>query len=191
MLPNEPARHLIATMPPLDEAVVRERYGPDAIVRFRGEHGWLSNMEPCSVVVDGREWPSAEHAYQGQKTELDAEKELVRRAKTPKAAKSAGKKVTARAGFFFDAAAKVSDPPVPTDMSRDAMRAVIAAKFERGSPLAVKLLQTGERPLVEGNTWNDRTWGVTTTRKRGCSGSNALGLLLMERRAALKAEEPL
>ena len=83
------------------------------------------------------------------------------------------------------------------------MRALLRRKF--GDPgLCALLCATGERHLVEGNTWHDTFWGVwrwsvhdalTALRQRAnvapsCSrcdarGQNRLGLLLMEIRTEL------
>jgi predicted NAD-dependent protein-ADP-ribosyltransferase YbiA (DUF1768 family) len=64
------------------------------------------------------------------------------------------------------------------------MQDAIRAKFSRGSGLADALLATGDAYLQEGNTWGDRTWGVT----RG-HGRNWLGYILMGRRAELSSEQ--
>ena len=47
--------------------------------------------------------------------------------------------------------------------------------------LREKLLDTGDAELIEGNWWNDTTWGV-------CNGvgENRLGKLLMQIRAEIK-----
>ena len=50
----------------------------------------------------------------------------------------------------------------------------LVAKFTQNPDLAKKLLATGDALLIEGNTWNDRYWGVC----RG-KGENRLGILLM------------
>ena len=47
-----------------------------------------------------------------------------------------------------------------------------------------RLLDTGDRELIEGNTWGDRFWGVC----RG-EGENKLGRILMRVRDELRAAE--
>ena len=47
------------------------------------------------------------------------------------------------------------------------------------------LLSTGDRVLIEGNTWNDTFWGVSL--KSG-NGQNHLGKILMRVRERLKQE---
>ena len=88
--------------------------------------------------------PTSEHAFQALKTDDHAEREKVRFAKTPAAAKVLGKRVTPRVGW---------------DRERfEVMERVVRAKFA-DLELAVKLLATGERELIEGNTWRNETYG--------------------------------
>jgi N-glycosidase YbiA len=61
------------------------------------------------------------------------------------------------------------------------MEQCLRSKFA-GSELRSLLLSTGDAELVEGNTWNDRFWGVC----RG-KGQNHLGKLLMRIRSELRA----
>jgi predicted NAD-dependent protein-ADP-ribosyltransferase YbiA (DUF1768 family) len=44
-----------------------------------------------------------------------------------------------------------------------------------------KLEETGEKELIEGNTWNDTLWGVCDGK-----GRNILGIILMEIRKIAK-----
>ena len=62
------------------------------------------------------------------------------------------------------------------------MRALLRLKFADPA-LRAQLVATGVRPLVEGNRWGDRFWGVC-----GGNGQNMLGKLLMEIRAELRSQ---
>jgi predicted NAD-dependent protein-ADP-ribosyltransferase YbiA (DUF1768 family) len=62
------------------------------------------------------------------------------------------------------------------------MEELVRRKFA-DPELAEKLLATGDEELVEGNTWNDRFWGVC----RG-EGRNELGKILMRVRAELRVQ---
>ncbi|BDI33989.1 hypothetical protein CCAX7_60400 [Capsulimonas corticalis] len=73
-----------------------------------------------------------------------AEREKVCTATTPASAKSQGKRVTLRVGW--------------ETVSFEIMEQVVRAKFA-DPELAAKLLTTGDRELLEGNTWWDTTWG--------------------------------
>lgn len=63
------------------------------------------------------------------------------------------------------------------------MRIVLRCKFTQNPELADMLVATGDAELVEGNTWNDRYWGVCDGQ-----GKNKLGQLLMELRTELAQE---
>lgn len=65
----------------------------------------------------------------------------------------------------------------------DVMYDVCRAKFTQHPDLRANLLATGDAELVEGNTWNDRVWGVC----KGV-GENNLGKILMRIRNELAAE---
>jgi hypothetical protein len=62
------------------------------------------------------------------------------------------------------------------------MRECLSQKFADPT-LRARLLETGDRDLIEENTWNDRFWGVC----RG-HGGNHLGKLLMAIRTEAQAE---
>jgi hypothetical protein len=64
------------------------------------------------------------------------------------------------------------------------MRDLLHKKFAPGSSLARELLATADRELIEGNTRNDRFWGVCLRTR---VGENHLGRLLMEIRSELRA----
>lgn len=61
------------------------------------------------------------------------------------------------------------------------MKDLIWQKFSFNNELSMKLLATGDQPIIEGNTWGDTFWGVC----KGV-GYNNLGKLIMERRAELR-----
>lgn len=149
----------------------------EAIAEFRGCFRFLSNFWSTDVWFEGISYPSLEHAFQAAKT-LDAgEREWIRRASSPQAAKrrggrrgEGGRRITLRADW--------------EGVKVGVMRELIAIKFAHGGELAALLLATAERELVEGNWWGDRFWGVC-----GDCGENWLGRLLMERRAALRLDD--
>lgn len=134
---------------------------------FRGEHAFLSNMFPCRVEFEGATYPSVEHAYQAAKSLDPSVRKTFDGAITPKGAKARGKRVTLRADW---GAVKLG-----------VMEQSLRSKFADGG-LRALLVATGDAALVEGNTWNDRFWGVC----RG-KGQNHLGKLLMRLRSELAA----
>lgn len=142
------------------------------ILGFRGAHFFLSNFYPAPLDWWGQVWPTAEHAYQAAKSDDPDERAVIAAAETPGRAKRLGRCVKLRAGWD---AQKV-----------DVMRSILEAKFAVPD-LAARLVATGTAPLLELNTWGDRTWGVVARPDGTIDGRNLLGALLMERRAALIA----
>lgn len=66
-------------------------------------------------------------------------------------------------------------------LKEEFMYAVCFAKFTQNKNLGRRLLATGDRMLIEGNTWGDTEWGV-------CNGvgKNLLGKILMKVRENIK-----
>lgn len=133
---------------------------------FRFEFGFLSNFHEASLWVDGKRYPSVEHAYQALKV---GGSEEIREAKSPALAKKLGRKF-----------------PMVDDWDNKkvgVMFELVREKF-KNPLLRSMLLATEDAELVEGNTWNDRVWGVC----KGV-GQNWLGKILMEVRAECRREE--
>ena len=132
----------------------------------------LSNFSPYGFLLDGAYWPTVEHYFQAQKFPAqDAYQEQIRRARSPKDAKALGR------------SRKVPLRPDWEDVKDEVVRRALQAKFLAHPELAALLLETGERALME-NAPSDYYWGCGQTG----TGKNRLGSLLMELRAALKAE---
>ena len=144
---------------------------PTSIERFCEEYAFLSNFHPSPIVYAWHAYATVEHLFQASKAVGPLDCEYVRLAPTPSAAKARGRRVSCR--------------PDWNDVRLDVMAACLALKFAQGSPLAARLLATGDASLIEGNTWGDSYWGVC----RGI-GENHLGRLLMERREALRSAAP-
>lgn len=133
------------------------------ILAFSGEHRFLSNFWSATVRMNGRDYPSVENAFQAAKSMNAAERARFERCSASEA-KRMGRRVTLRPDWD---AVKLA-----------AMEHLLAQKFAAGSRLASMLEATGERTLVEGNTWGDTFWGVCKGK-----GANNLGILLMKIRA--------
>ncbi len=140
------------------------------ITSFRNEHAFLSNFYPPPIEIDGDTYPTNEHAFQALKTDDPAERKKVREAKTPASAKTLGKRVTLREGW--------------AQKRFEVMERVVRAKFA-DPDLAALLLATGERELIEGNTWRDTTWGCVLGKDGTWKGRNELGKILMRVRNEL------
>jgi ribA/ribD-fused uncharacterized protein len=138
-----------------------------AIVRFLGEHRFLSNFWPVVVIYEGQSYPSVEHAYQAAKTSDVEVRRRIARLISPAAAKATGGAIALRLNW--------------EQVRLHVMEDLLRLKFAHPD-LREKLLATGDRDLVEGNSWGDGYWGVC----RGV-GENHLGKLLMKIRAELSS----
>jgi ribA/ribD-fused uncharacterized protein len=139
------------------------------ISSFSGDWRFLSNFWPVTVIWEGVEYPSVEHAYQASKTINPMERELVRLAETPGRAKRAGRQVTLRKDW--------------EEVRLAVMTELVTLKFSQ-EPLRSRLLDTGDAAIAEGNNWGDTFWGINQFN----IGRNHLGRILMEVREQLKTE---
>ena len=135
---------------------------------FRGEYFFLSSFYPAQVACDGLTCQNNEAAFQAQKV-LDPEAKKAFTALGPKEAKHRGRQVPLR--------------PDWEKVKNGIMEEIVRAKFLQNGDLKEKLLSTGDALLIEGNTWNDRCWGVD---KRSRTGKNYLGQILMKVRSELR-----
>lgn len=134
-----------------------------------GPYRDFSNFSPHGVDLDGLWWPTVEHYFQAQKFPGTEHAERIRRAGSPRAAKTLGR--------------SHADPlRSDWDEVKDAvMRRAVLRKFELHAELRELLLSTGEEDLVE-NAPSDYYWGCG----RDGSGKNMLGTILMEVRDTLR-----
>lgn len=132
---------------------------------FKGKYYFLSNFYEAPVVYGGLQYLNNEAAFQAQKT-LDNLCRLEFTRMHPNEAKRLGRQVKLRADWEY-----VKD---------NVMYEVVLSKFKQNPGLCMKLLATGTQPLVEGNTWGDKYWGMVNG-----VGENHLGKILMRVRAEL------
>lgn len=134
------------------------------IREFRGKYYFLSNFSNSKIEIDGVIFDNGEAAFHSFK---DVSKQSSFAGLDPSSAKKKGRKVKLRYDWE-----KVKD---------NIMYRVVKAKFTQNEDLKIKLLDTGDEYLEEGNTWNDTYWGVCRGR-----GKNTLGKILMKVREELK-----
>lgn len=145
------------------------------VPRFEGDHFFLSNFyeAPTIFSMDGESvtMPTGEHAFQAAKCHalIDSSQKLeyvrsVESCPTPGKAKYAGR------------SCKI-DLDKWEDIKVRCMREVVFQKFLQHPDLRVKLLNTEDSMLVEGNDWGDTYWGRVSGK-----GYNKLGVILMETR---------
>ena len=147
--------------------VTPKRTTPEVIDSFTGDYAFLSNFATSTIVWEGPDYPTVEHAYQASKTLDPQVRQRIREAKSPGDARRLGRTASLR-----------------PDWERKrfhVMRQLLAQKFNTLRDLQELLLATGDAWLVEANTWGDTYWGVSDGK-----GANHLGLLLMELRLELR-----
>jgi ribA/ribD-fused uncharacterized protein len=143
---------------------------PSRIDSFQGEYRFLSNFWPAVVDYEGISYPSVEHAYQSAKTLDRSERRRIAAIAEPGEAKRAGRALPNQRADWEQVKLRV-------------MEDCVRYKFTRHADLREKLLATGTAELIEGNTWNDRFWGVCDGQ-----GENHLGKILMKVRTELRRE---
>lgn len=152
-------------------------YSENVIQFYRSNEkpfGVFSNLYKRTIVFEGREYPTAEHAYQAGKARKEEVKEWLLSAPSPALVAMA-----AHGLYSWDI---VSDW---STIKFDRMRQILCAKFTQHDDLRELLLSTGDARLVEvGKTDNavNRLWGEVNGK-----GKNMLGLLLMELRSELRS----
>lgn len=135
------------------------------ITTFHGDYRFLSNFHPAPVTLNGECYPTVEHAYQAAKT-LDLHmRKRIQNAPRPGLAKRLGQLSDSRWSWF--------------SLRVPVMSMLVTQKFMRHTELREKLIATGNRTLIEGNTWNDTFWGQCPVGL----GENTLGIILMEVRS--------
>lgn len=145
----------------------------DVIGPFKNENEYLSNFYEASVVYNGTEFPTSENAFQAMKARDENELyEKIAAAESPEKAKELGK--------------KPSLPENWEEQKKYMMLEIVTAKFAQNPELRERLLETGDKLLVELNWWNDTYWGADSSTGEG---KNMLGRVLMEVRSSLRSLE--
>lgn len=131
---------------------------------FLGDKYFLSNGYDCPLVYEEIEYPSAEAAYNAQKSEdIEIRKQFC--TMNWKQARDYGQEVKLRDGW--------------DDMRDEIMLNVIRAKF-KNNKLRERLLMTRTEHLEEANDFGDTYWGTVDGK-----GLNKLGEILMQVRREL------
>jgi ribA/ribD-fused uncharacterized protein len=134
---------------------------------FQGEYRWLSNFAPVSIVFDGVEYPSTEHAYQAAKTTDKDIRLIISQTQKAGEVKKLGRTINIRDDW--------------DSIKYETMKKLLWQKFNK-DPYKSKLMATGEQEIIEGNWWGDTYWGVC----KGV-GDNNIGKLIMKIRECLNA----
>lgn len=136
------------------------------INNFKGRYFFLSNFYMCDVIINDIKYTNTESAFQSMKTNnINIRKSFS--SLDPSRAKSKGRRIQLREDWE-----KVKD---------NIMYEIVKSKFSQNKDLRLKLLETENEELIEGNDWNDTYWGVCNGK-----GKNMLGKILMRVRDELR-----
>ncbi len=167
------------TTPGKDAELVTLKVSDNPEIRFyranEKPYGAFSNLFRRTIVFEGREYPTSEHAYQAGKARKESVREWILNAPTPSLVAMA-----AHGLYVWDV------NPDWASVKFDRMRQVLRAKFTQHEDLKELLLSTGNVRLVEETKTNNavnRLWGEVNGK-----GKNMLGVLLMELREELRKE---
>lgn len=181
--------------------VILEKLPTESIIdKFQGT--FLSNFYAVPVERGGRVYPSVEHAYQAAKFSVESFTNLSQEQRNVLAEilkqKGYAQPVEDFWTIFFNPTITSNITKVVANQMRDwglvrsdwddvrisIMIELLIQKFNVPE-LRAQILDTGDKYLIEGNTWDDTLWGV-------CDGvgKNMLGRVLMNLREKIKASVP-
>jgi hypothetical protein len=132
----------------------------------------LASYSKYGFELDGAEWPSAEHYYQGMKFEQAELRELLRTADHPETAKKLADSNKKRVRRDWQKIREVM------------MTRAVYIKCRTHDSVAQTLLATGDQLIVESSQY-DYYWGCG----RDGRGNNTFGKVLMAVRDKLKEEQ--
>lgn len=150
--------------------------------RFEGELSFLSNFAPAEIhdLTYAIRYPTVEHYYQAQKTQLLHERTYIVLLPTPGQAKRGGRSLTIRVDWH--------------QIKIAVMMEGIRQKFTNKNEYGNKLIEVDPSLLIEHNNWHDNFWGICQCER--CERltflpdymANWLGRLLVIRRQQLLLE---
>jgi N-glycosidase YbiA len=139
------------------------------------EYGWMGNMAPYIIKLDGKVWLTSEALFQSMRYNIDSIKEMIRVEKSPMGAKMTAKK-------FRDQMVVV---PM-SELDVENMRKRVKMKFDAHPQLKKALIATGISPIFEdiGVRKGERHkfWGAKKLSESGGEGNNMMGKILMDLR---------
>jgi N-glycosidase YbiA len=148
------------------------------IRKVKEPHGWLGNMSPYSIELNGKRFRTSEALFQAMRFEDEDVIEEIRAEKSPMAAKFVAKRNKER---------MVIEPCGETDIEN--MRECLRLKVSQHPELKELLLGTGGEDIIEDCSKRRRGsglfWGAAL-KKDAWEGQNWLGTLWMEQRAKLR-----
>jgi ribA/ribD-fused uncharacterized protein len=139
------------------------------------EYGWMGNMAPYPIKLDGKVWLTSEALFQSMRYDDVSVKEMIRVEKSPMGAKMKAKKYKGQ---------MVVVPMSELDVEN--MRKCVKMKFDQHPQLKRQLMNTKDAFIYEdiGNRNGERHkfWGVKKLSESEADGNNMMGKILMELR---------
>jgi ribA/ribD-fused uncharacterized protein len=138
------------------------------IKEFQGNYRWLSNFAPVQIELNGKTYPSVEHAYMSAKSN-----DIIWKQFCTDSNNTAGqvKRQSRTIQLIHDW----------NDIKLQVMEECVKQKFNT-EPYKTKLIETNDEHIQEGNNWNDKFWGICLKTNQG---QNHLGKLIMSVRKEL------
>ena len=179
----------------LQESIQKTELNDLPVDSFRYKYACFSNFSSHRVAYKGINYKNSEAAFQAQKFEDEKVKQLFANL-DPSKAKALGRAKV----IFLNHKGEYYKNKLPSDIRKrssefteyyiksdwdtirvEEMYQVVKNKYEQNPDIKRILLLTGERDLMEGNTWGDRFWGQVDGK-----GLNFLGRILMQIRYELR-----
>ena len=179
----------------LQESIQKTELNDLPVDSFRYKYACFSNFSSHRITYKGINYENSEAAFQAQKFEDENVKQLFK-SLDPSKAKALGRSKV----IFLNTEGEYYKNKLPSDIgqrsnkfTKHAMRSdwdkirveemyqIVKNKYEQNPDIKRILLLTGERDLMEGNTWGDRFWGQVDGK-----GLNFLGRILMQIRYELR-----
>lgn len=139
----------------------------------------LSNFSAFEIHWRGLNFPTSEHVYHWERFHTGYDQQSRVRRSHVQMSRSA------HDAFRYAQANRAHQRKDWDAVKVDVMREILHAKAEQHEYVRRKLLETGDRELVE-DSWRDPFWGWGENR----DGKNMLGKLWMEVRAELRSRAP-
>ncbi len=143
----------------------------EKVLFFTKEYYMFSNFSAFAVEWNDKLWPTSEHAYQAAKFEDDELQEEIRNASSPKAAYDLAHEHESKMDPDWD------------KWKLGIMEEIVRAKLEQHPYIQKKLLETGDREIVEDSP-TDSFWGWGPDKM----GENHLGKIWMTLRDELNVK---
>jgi ribA/ribD-fused uncharacterized protein len=141
---------------------------------FKYKYSFLSNFYPVTIEYEGLIYRSSEAAYQASKTK---DPEIRKEFTTYSASKSKreGNTILKDKKLWYPKSLKIMEDILRIKFSQDYFKKL--------------LLDTGNRELIEGNTWHDNFFGSCICDRCRNIGENNLGKILMKIRTELRGQK--